>query len=163
MRGVFFALAMAAVIAAPLRAADIKVIGSPGLRQPYTELVPGFEKSTAHKVTTTWGGVNEVANKPRPARLPISCSCPSSRSMISFARKSLTVRIQSSLQNRVGRQAREEEPTRLEHGKHLPHHRFPLRFISRKVQHRAADDHVERGIGERHFFQRLHAKAVRGQ
>src|SRR5689334_17706676 len=63
MRGVFFALAMAAVIAAPLRAADIKVIGSPGLRQPYTELVPGFEKSTAHKVTTTWGGVNEVANK----------------------------------------------------------------------------------------------------
>jgi molybdate transport system substrate-binding protein len=25
--------------------------------------VPGFEKSTAHKVTTTWGGVNEVADK----------------------------------------------------------------------------------------------------
>jgi len=51
------------VFAAPLSAADIKVIGSPGLRQPYTELVPGFEKATAHKVTTTWGGVNEVANK----------------------------------------------------------------------------------------------------
>src|SRR5262245_30038964 len=62
MRFVLTLLA-ALVFAAPLSAADIKVIGSPGLRQPYTELVPGFEKSTAHKVTTTWGGVNEVADK----------------------------------------------------------------------------------------------------
>jgi len=62
MRFVLTLLA-ALVFAAPLSAADIKVIGSPGLRQPYTELVPGFEKTTAHKVTTTWGGVNEVADK----------------------------------------------------------------------------------------------------
>ena len=62
MRFVLTLLA-ALVFAAPLSAADIKVIGSPGLRQPYTELVPGFEKSTAHKVTTTWGGVNEIADK----------------------------------------------------------------------------------------------------
>ena len=62
MRFVLTLLA-ALVFAAPLSAADIKVIGSPGLREPYTELVPGFEKSTANKVTTTWGGVNEVANK----------------------------------------------------------------------------------------------------
>ena len=44
-------------------AAEIKVIGSPGTREPYTLLVPGFEKATGHKVTTTWGGVNEVARR----------------------------------------------------------------------------------------------------
>ena len=44
-------------------AAEIKVIGSPGIREPYTLLVPGFEKATGHKVTTTWGGVNAVAKR----------------------------------------------------------------------------------------------------
>jgi molybdate transport system substrate-binding protein len=42
-------------------ATEIKVIGSPGTREPYTLLLPGFEKATGHKVTTTWGGVNAVA------------------------------------------------------------------------------------------------------
>lgn len=44
-------------------AAEIKVIGSPGTREPYTLLVPGFEKATGHKVTTTWGGVTAVAKR----------------------------------------------------------------------------------------------------
>jgi molybdate transport system substrate-binding protein len=44
-------------------AAEIKVIGSPGTRAPYTMLVPSFEKATGHKVTTTWGGVNAVAKR----------------------------------------------------------------------------------------------------
>src|SRR6266849_6171923 len=44
-------------------AAEIKVIGSPGTREPYTLLVPGFEKASGHKVTTTWGGVNAVAQR----------------------------------------------------------------------------------------------------
>ncbi len=44
-------------------AAEIKVIGSPGTREPYTLLVPGFEKATGHKVTTTWGGVSAVAKR----------------------------------------------------------------------------------------------------
>jgi molybdate transport system substrate-binding protein len=44
-------------------ASEIKVIGSPGTRAPYTLLVPGFEKATGHKVTTTWGGVNAVATR----------------------------------------------------------------------------------------------------
>src|SRR3974377_550341 len=44
-------------------AAEIKVIGSPGTREPYTQLVPGFEKATGHTVTTTWGGVNAVAKR----------------------------------------------------------------------------------------------------
>ena len=51
---------MAAGIA---NAAEIKVIGSPGTREPYTLLVPAFEKATGHKVMTTWGGVNAVAKR----------------------------------------------------------------------------------------------------
>src|SRR5882724_7975698 len=44
-------------------AAEIKVVGSPGTREPYTLLVPGFEKATGHKVTTTWGGVSALAKR----------------------------------------------------------------------------------------------------
>jgi len=44
-------------------AAEIRVIGSPGTREPYTQLVPGFEKATGNKVVTIWGGVNEVAKR----------------------------------------------------------------------------------------------------
>ena len=51
---------MAAGIA---QAAEINVIGSPGTREPYTLLVPGFERATGHKVMTTWGGVNAVAKR----------------------------------------------------------------------------------------------------
>ena len=59
--GTFFAAAAGAVMLAGVaNAAEIKVIGSPGTRAPYTLLVPGFEKATGHKVTTTWGGVTEV-------------------------------------------------------------------------------------------------------
>jgi molybdate transport system substrate-binding protein len=54
------AVMMAAGIA---NAAEIKVIGSPGTRAPYTLLVPAFEKATGHKVMTTWGGVNAVAKR----------------------------------------------------------------------------------------------------
>ena len=51
------------LLAGIANAAEIKVIGSPGTRAPYTLLVPGFEKATGHKVTTTWGGVNAVAKR----------------------------------------------------------------------------------------------------
>lgn len=58
-------LAMAGVVTlAPIAdAAEIKVIGSPGFREAYTELVPSFEKATGHHVVTIWGGVNEVAKR----------------------------------------------------------------------------------------------------
>jgi len=56
-------LGAAVVMAGIANAAEVKVIGSPGTRAPYTLLVPGFEKATGHKVTTTWGGVNAVAKR----------------------------------------------------------------------------------------------------
>src|SRR5258705_793795 len=62
MRFVIGAL-LACMFAAHTNAAEIKVIGSPGLREVYTQLLPGFEKSTGHHVTTIWGGVNDVAKR----------------------------------------------------------------------------------------------------
>ena len=56
-------LGAAVMLAGIANAAEIKVLGSPGTREPYTLLVPGFEKATGHKVTTTWGGVNAVAKR----------------------------------------------------------------------------------------------------
>ena len=52
--------ACAIMAAGVANAAEIKVIGSPGTRAPYTLLVPGFEKVTGHKVRTTWGGVTAI-------------------------------------------------------------------------------------------------------
>lgn len=57
------ALASVVMLAGIANAAEIKVIGSPGFREAYTELVPAFEKATGHHVVTIWGGVNEVANR----------------------------------------------------------------------------------------------------
>ncbi len=53
----------AVMLAGIANAAEIKVIGSPGLKEPYTLLVPGFEKASGHKVVTIWGGVNDVARR----------------------------------------------------------------------------------------------------
>src|SRR5258705_13521163 len=64
MKSVLSALTASLVMLAGIaNAAEIKVIGSPGFREAYTELVPAFEKSTGHRGTTIWGGVNEVANR----------------------------------------------------------------------------------------------------
>lgn len=54
---------LATAMLAPAMAAGITVIGSPGFREAYTELLPGFEKTTGNKVTTNWGGVTEVAKR----------------------------------------------------------------------------------------------------
>jgi molybdate transport system substrate-binding protein len=44
-------------------AAEIRVIGSPGVREISTRLVPEFEKATGHKVSIIWDGVNNVAKR----------------------------------------------------------------------------------------------------
>lgn len=65
------AFAAAAVLAALLAAGgagratadEIKVIGSPGVREIYTRLVGEFEKASGHKVTTVWDGVTNVTKR----------------------------------------------------------------------------------------------------
>ena len=60
----FAALAASVVVMAGIaNAAEIRLIGSPGFREAYSELVPQFEKVSGNHVTTIWGGVNEVANR----------------------------------------------------------------------------------------------------
>jgi molybdate transport system substrate-binding protein len=40
----------------PARSAEIKVIAANAIKDGYTELVDGFQRSTGHKVVTTWTG-----------------------------------------------------------------------------------------------------------
>jgi molybdate transport system substrate-binding protein len=51
------------VLCGAANAAEIKVIGSPGFREAYNALLPQFEKSTGHHVTTIWDGVTNVAKR----------------------------------------------------------------------------------------------------
>jgi len=57
------AAALAAVCAPAAGAAEIKVIASNAVREPYRELVPIFEKSTGHKVTIDWGGTVDIVKR----------------------------------------------------------------------------------------------------
>jgi molybdate transport system substrate-binding protein len=53
----------AIVAAGVAAAAEIKVLGSPGTRAPYTLLLPGFEEASGNKVTTTWDSVVSVTKR----------------------------------------------------------------------------------------------------
>ena len=57
------AAALAAFVAPAAGAAEIKVIASNAVREPYHELVPAFEKATGHKVTIDWGGTVDIVKK----------------------------------------------------------------------------------------------------
>jgi molybdate transport system substrate-binding protein len=63
MKAIVVAFLSTIVLSGAASAAEIKVIGSPGFREAYTDLLPGFETSAGHRVTTIWGGVNEVAKR----------------------------------------------------------------------------------------------------
>jgi molybdate transport system substrate-binding protein len=45
------------------QAADIKVLASNALKEAYLELVPAFERTTEHKVATTWAGTNDIMKR----------------------------------------------------------------------------------------------------
>ena len=53
----------AAVLTGAAQAADIKVLGTPGVREFYAELVTQFEKETGHKVSTVWAGTVDVTKR----------------------------------------------------------------------------------------------------
>jgi molybdate transport system substrate-binding protein len=57
------AAALAAVLAPAAGAAEIKVIASNAVREPYRELVPVFEKAAGHKVTIDWGGTVDIVKR----------------------------------------------------------------------------------------------------
>src|SRR5437763_552589 len=57
------AAALAAFLAPAAGAAEIKVIASNAVREPYHELVPVFEKASGHKVTIDWGGTVDIVKR----------------------------------------------------------------------------------------------------
>src|SRR6266481_2927882 len=57
------AAALASALAPAASAAEIKVIASNAVREPYRELVPIFEKNTGHKVTIDWGGTVDIVKR----------------------------------------------------------------------------------------------------
>jgi len=65
VKAVLYAIAatLATAFAPPAGAAEIKVIASNAVREPYRELVPIFEKSTGHKVTIDWGGTVDIVKR----------------------------------------------------------------------------------------------------
>ena len=57
------AAALAAFLAPAAGTAEIKVIASNAVREPYRELVPVFEKATGHRVTIDWGGTVDIVKR----------------------------------------------------------------------------------------------------
>jgi molybdate transport system substrate-binding protein len=57
------AAALAAFLAPAAATAEIKVIASNAVREPYRELVPVFEKATGHRVTIDWGGTVDIVKR----------------------------------------------------------------------------------------------------
>src|SRR6516162_5007677 len=57
------AAALAAFLAPAAGAAEIKVIASNAVREPYRELIPVFEKETGHRVTVDWGGTVDIVKR----------------------------------------------------------------------------------------------------
>jgi molybdate transport system substrate-binding protein len=57
------AAALAALLAPAAGAAEIKVIASNAVREPYREIIPVFEKATGHKVTVDWGGTVDIVKR----------------------------------------------------------------------------------------------------
>jgi molybdate transport system substrate-binding protein len=50
-------------VAAMANAAEVKVLASNALKEAYLELVPAFERTTEHKVATTWAGTNDIMKR----------------------------------------------------------------------------------------------------
>ncbi len=57
------AAALAAFLAPAAHAAEIKIIASNAVREPYRELIPVFEKATGHRVTVDWGGTLDIVKR----------------------------------------------------------------------------------------------------
>ena len=51
------------LIAGAAHAAEIKVLASAALKTAYLELVPEFERTSGHKVSTTWAPTAEMAKR----------------------------------------------------------------------------------------------------
>ena len=58
-------LVIAAMIigASKAHSAEIKVLAGAAIREGYLELIPSFEKTSGHKVTTIWDGTENIIKR----------------------------------------------------------------------------------------------------
>jgi molybdate transport system substrate-binding protein len=63
LAGAILALALCATLPNNAGAAEIKVIASNAVKEAYTDVVPAFEKTSGHKVTTIWGGTIDITRR----------------------------------------------------------------------------------------------------
>jgi molybdate transport system substrate-binding protein len=63
MKTLLYAAALAAAWAPAAGAAEIRMIASNAVREPYGELLPAFEKNTGHKITVSWGGTVDIVRR----------------------------------------------------------------------------------------------------
>ncbi len=63
LRAAFLLLIAAMIGIDAAQAAEVKVMTANAVKQAYLELVSAFERSSGHKVTTIWGGTEEVAKR----------------------------------------------------------------------------------------------------
>jgi molybdate transport system substrate-binding protein len=63
LAGTILALAFCAMLPNTGTAAEIKVIASNAVKEAYADLVPAFETTTGHKVTTVWGGTLDITRR----------------------------------------------------------------------------------------------------
>jgi molybdate transport system substrate-binding protein len=57
------AAALAAFLAPAAHTAEIRIIASNAVREPYLELIPVFEKETGHRVAVDWGGTLDIVKR----------------------------------------------------------------------------------------------------
>jgi molybdate transport system substrate-binding protein len=63
LAGAILALTFCAMLPNIGTAAEIKVIASNAVKEAYADLVPAFEKTSGHKVTTVWGGTLDITRR----------------------------------------------------------------------------------------------------
>lgn len=60
-----FVVAAVVIGISTAHAAEIKVMAVNAVKEAYVELISGFEKTSGHKVTTIWGGSENIAKRVR--------------------------------------------------------------------------------------------------
>jgi len=61
--GVIVTAAASLLLSQALSAAEVKVLASGAIKEAYLELIPQFEKSSEHKVVTTWACTVDIKKR----------------------------------------------------------------------------------------------------
>jgi molybdate transport system substrate-binding protein len=63
MTAAMLSVASIFILAGMTRAAEVKVLSSAAVKEPFVELIPGYERSSGNKVVATWAGTVNVLKR----------------------------------------------------------------------------------------------------